>query len=62
MLNNETAKAMFSKISDSTTREPDYYTQPLLLSRKAAHDHGTSHLSLIAPNGDAVSTTNTINS
>ena len=60
MLNPGTAESMFSRINDSTTHEPDYYMEPVL-TRRTAHDHGTSHLSVLAENGDAVALTSTIN-
>ena len=58
MLQSETAKRMFSRINDSTTHEPDYYAEEPV----AVGDAGsTSHLSVLAANGDAVSVTSTIN-
>ncbi len=48
----------FRQINDSYTVNnasfygADFYTP---------HDHGTAHLSLIAPNGDAVAVTSTVN-
>ena len=60
MLNVSTAESMFSRIDDNQTHDPDYYMEPFL-SRVAAHDHGTAHLSVLDENGDAVSLTSTIN-
>ena len=48
--------AIFHKINDSTTFPQAYY-EPSWLS----HDNGTSPMSVIGPNGDAVSMTSTIN-
>ena len=61
MLNVSTAENMFSRIDDNQTHDPDYYMDPLLPG-VAAHDRGTSHLSVLDENGDAVSLTSTINS
>ena len=61
MLDPTTAENMFHRIDDNRTHEPDYYMEPLLTGA-AAHDHGTSHLSVLAENGDAVALTSTINS
>ncbi|WAR01462.1 GGT1-like protein [Mya arenaria] len=44
-------------INDSTTFGTDYY-QPMFSN---VWDHGTSHLSVVGPNGDAVSITSTVN-
>lgn len=44
-------------INDSTTYNQSYYGPSLLMNM----DHGTSHTSILAPNGDAVSFTSTIN-
>ena len=60
MLNMSTAESMFSRIDDNQTHDPDYYLEPVL-PVVAAHDHGTSHLSVLDENGDAVSLTSTIN-
>ncbi|XP_052781988.1 glutathione hydrolase 1 proenzyme-like [Mya arenaria] len=45
------------RISDCSTFEADYY-QPMFFN---IWDNGTSHLSVLGPNGDAVSITSTIN-
>ncbi len=48
----------FSKINDTATvNDPTYYGANYTL----VEDHGTSHLSVIAPNGDAVALTSTQN-
>lgn len=56
----ETARKMFSRITDNTTHEPDYYAEEPLVGT-AVRDQGTSHLSVLAANGDAVAVTSTIN-
>ena len=61
MLNKSVSSAMFERIDDSMTFDPDYYIDPFNTPLSAAHDQGTSHLSVLAENGDAVSVTNTIN-
>jgi len=45
------------KINDTTTYPLDYYEPEF----HVPDDHGTAHLSLFAPNGDAVAITSTIN-
>jgi len=45
------------KISDDTTHEPSYYGIEVQLSA----DKGTTHVSILAENGDAVSATHSIN-
>uniref|UniRef100_A0A646QER6 Scol-GGT n=1 Tax=Hemiscolopendra marginata TaxID=943146 RepID=A0A646QER6_9MYRI len=44
------------KIEDDKTHEPKHYGAEV-----ATEDHGTAHLSVIGPNGDAVAVTSTIN-
>ena len=61
MLDPSTASQMFHRIDDNTTHDPDYYMEPIL-PEGVAHDHGTSHLCVLAPSGDAVALTSTINS
>ena len=61
MLDLGTAENMFSRIDDNQTHDPDYYMDPLL-PEVAAHDRGTSHLSVLDEDGNAVSLTSTINS
>ena len=45
------------KISDDITHEPSYYGIEVQLSI----DKGTTHVSILAENGDAVSATHSIN-
>ena len=59
MLLNTTAEDMRSRIQDNTTHDPSYYREPMVFSIPS--DHGTSHLSVLAPNGDAVAATSTVN-
>lgn len=62
MLDLNTAKEMFSRITDDMTHNQDYYMWPSKYTGgDTAHDHGTSHLSVLAENGDAVACTSTIN-
>lgn len=60
MLMDSTAREMFNSITDNITHEPAYYRREPVTSR-LAEDHGTSHLSVLAENGDAVAVTTTIN-
>ncbi|KAF2903961.1 hypothetical protein ILUMI_02223 [Ignelater luminosus] len=47
-----------SQISDTTTsNDPRHYG----VNMSTSEDHGTAHISVLAPNGDAVSATSTIN-
>ncbi|KAL5477193.1 hypothetical protein EMCRGX_G023948 [Ephydatia muelleri] len=59
MLNISAAERMRSLITDNTTHNVSYYELPELFSPLSPT--GTSHLSVLAPNGDAVSVTGTIN-
>ena len=59
MLMNSTADNMRSRILDNTTFDPEYYTEQRVFVTSS--DSGTSHLSVLAPNGDAVAATSTIN-
>lgn len=55
----EYAKEMRKKIDDTKTfNNIDYYGGHFMA---APEDHGTAHISILAPNGDAVSVTGTIN-
>ena len=60
MLLSTTAEDMRSRIQDNTTHDPSYYREPMVFSYVPS-DIGTSHLSVLAPNGDAVSATSTVN-
>lgn len=51
------ANEVRKRIDDEITHEPDYYGAHF----DAPNDHGTAHISVLAPNGDAVSATGTIN-
>ena len=61
MLALQTAQEMFSHITDDTTHDQEYYLWPHHYFGNKPHDHGTSHLSVLAENGDAVACTGTIN-
>ena len=61
MLDLNAAKEMFSRITDDMTHNHDYYMWPINTFGNEAHDHGTSHVSILARNGDAVAATGTIN-
>ncbi|CAG9813957.1 unnamed protein product [Phaedon cochleariae] len=52
------AEGIRSRISDnSTSQDGSYYGA----TKSLTEDHGTAHISVLAPNGDAVSVTSTIN-
>lgn len=54
----EYANEIRKRIDDARTHnEPGYYGEHF----GAADDHGTAHISILAPNGDAISSTGTIN-
>ena len=58
MLNEETAVSAYQRINDSfTVNEATFYNGSSL----TPDDHGTAHVSIIAPNGDAVSVSSSIN-
>ena len=58
MMNDETSMEAYRKINDShTVNDAAFYSGNYL----NPDDHGTSQTSVIAPNGDAVSVTSTIN-
>ena len=60
MLNPETAAVMRGRIDDNTTHNSSYYVNfPLLFD--SLSPFGTSHLCVLAENGDAVAATSTIN-
>ena len=58
MLNESTADKMRSRITDNFTHDSPYYMEEKGLSPQS---HGTTHLVVLAENGDAVSVTSTIN-
>lgn len=61
---DEWAQAVVSKIrkaSDKTSQDPEFYFMDCSKLRGAAADKGTTHISVVGPNGDAVSATSTIN-
>ena len=58
MLDDETAKAVYRRINDSyTVNDATFYKGNSFVP----DDHGTAQTAVIAPNGDAVSVTSTIN-
>ena len=61
MLDPSVTGTLMEQIDDNATFDPDHYIDsdaPL----RAAHDRGTSHLSVLADNGDAVALTSSVNS
>jgi len=57
MLSQETGDGLRHKIRDSMTfKDVRYYAQSF-----SDADYGTTHVAVLAPNGDAVSVTTTIN-
>ena len=59
MLLQTTADTMRSRIQDSMTHDSSYYQDSIVFT--APSHHGTTHLSVLAPNGDAVAATSTVN-
>ena len=57
MTNQTFAELLRQKIWDNQTHRNASYYGKLQFER----DHGTSHLSVLSPNGDAVALTSTIN-
>ncbi len=57
VLDEEVAKSQCKKISDEETKGLSFYTDAV----KGKEQDGTSHVSLIAENGDAVAATSSIN-
>ncbi|KAH9382726.1 hypothetical protein HPB48_023282 [Haemaphysalis longicornis] len=57
MLSRDYANSLRSKISDLETREPSFY-EP---ASQVVENKGTAHVNVLAPNGDAVSATSTVN-
>ncbi|KAL5276837.1 hypothetical protein ACFFRR_002197 [Megaselia abdita] len=56
--NNELAADIMRKINDSQTSDDPHFYEALFDSTR---ENGTSHLSFLAPNGDAVSVTSSVN-
>ena len=52
---------MLSQIDYNRTHEPNYYTDPLVIPDRVAYDYGTTHLSVLDQDGNAVSATTTLN-
>eukprot|EP00058_Branchiostoma_floridae_P026464 XP_002611955.1 hypothetical protein BRAFLDRAFT_91839 [Branchiostoma floridae] len=57
MTSDDYAESLRRKITDDTTHDYRYYGPSFVLPE----DGGTSHVSVLAPNGDAVSVTSTVN-
>jgi gamma-glutamyltranspeptidase/glutathione hydrolase/leukotriene-C4 hydrolase len=59
LTSDDWADAIQKKISDFSTNSDDSFYRTV--DAAAVEDSGTSHVSVLAPNGDAVSVTSTIN-
>lgn len=57
MQSEQHADSLWRQISDETTHPPSFY-KPVM---EGEEDYGTSHVSVLAENGDAVSVTSSIN-
>ena len=57
MTSSKVGHTIREKITDDATHDPSYYGINVQLSS----DKGTTHVSILAENGDAVSATNSIN-
>lgn len=58
MLSPELAEQIRRKVNGShTTNDPKYYGGQY----DVINDNGTSHISVLAPNGDAISVTSSVN-
>ena len=55
MLNPDTAECLLSLIDDNTTHDISYYTDPLVVPEQKEYDYGTTHLSVLDEDGNAVS-------
>ena len=59
MTSESWALSAYSRINDSyTVNDPSFYGADYY---EPAKDHGTAHMAILAPNGDAVSVTSTVN-
>lgn len=59
MMNVDTAREMWSRITDDTTHDVEYYLEDQPLHNPGSK--GTTHLSVIDEQGNAVGVTSTIN-
>ena len=57
MTDEKIGEAYRQNIDDERTREPSFYGG----TDDMNHDKGTSHVSIVGPNGDAVAMTTSIN-
>lgn len=57
MISEEFAANLRRKIDLTKTHDIEYYAN----ATEAAHDEGTAHVSVLSPEGDAVSVTSTVN-
>ena len=61
MLNPDTAECLLSLIDENMTHDISYYTDPLVVPKHKEYDYGTTHLSVLDEDGNAVSVTTTLN-
>ncbi|KAG8177918.1 hypothetical protein JTE90_015353 [Oedothorax gibbosus] len=57
LISDDYADHIRERIDDYQTHGPDYYGVNVTVKE----DHGTAHVSIVGPNGDAVSVTSTVN-